>query len=217
MPTKAIHGITVAHFYETYRDKLQLELVTGDDPNSVAQRAALTKQLDETIKTALVARADEDEERMRTVLKDVDSPEGTPELLIMRSKSTFGLSLITLVFRDGVEIYWARQRVLERLLGNPEHLRGARAGRRADRRNRLHEHAVLRRGAAPHREQHHARRTDVRRRLDPAGRHAHDAHHHEHLRCRARAIQRRARRDDDQRRHELTRGIPLVLAARSLT
>ncbi|HTL66108.1 MAG TPA: HPr(Ser) kinase/phosphatase [Lacunisphaera sp.] len=31
MPTKAIHGITVAHFYETYRDKLQLELVTGAD------------------------------------------------------------------------------------------------------------------------------------------------------------------------------------------
>jgi HPr kinase/phosphorylase len=30
MPTKAIHGITVAHFYETYRDKLELELVTGE-------------------------------------------------------------------------------------------------------------------------------------------------------------------------------------------
>ncbi|MSU47082.1 MAG: HPr(Ser) kinase/phosphatase [Lacunisphaera sp.] len=29
MPTKAIHGITVAHFFETYRGKLQLELVTG--------------------------------------------------------------------------------------------------------------------------------------------------------------------------------------------
>src|ERR1700688_1132093 len=29
MPTKAIHGITVAHFFETYREKLQLELVTG--------------------------------------------------------------------------------------------------------------------------------------------------------------------------------------------
>src|SRR5471032_3112515 len=27
---KAIHGITVAHFYETYREKLKLELVTGD-------------------------------------------------------------------------------------------------------------------------------------------------------------------------------------------
>ena len=27
---KAIHGITVAHFYDTYREKLKLELVTGD-------------------------------------------------------------------------------------------------------------------------------------------------------------------------------------------
>jgi len=40
---------------------------------------------------------------------------GTPGLLVMRSKSTFGLSLITLIFRDGVEMYWARQRVLERI------------------------------------------------------------------------------------------------------
>ena len=30
MPTKAIHGITVAHFYETYREKLQLDLLTGE-------------------------------------------------------------------------------------------------------------------------------------------------------------------------------------------
>jgi HPr kinase/phosphorylase len=27
---KAIHGITVAHFFETYRDKLKMELVTGE-------------------------------------------------------------------------------------------------------------------------------------------------------------------------------------------
>ncbi|CAN2535897.1 Cobalt-zinc-cadmium+resistance+protein+CzcA [Methylocapsa aurea] len=40
---------------------------------------------------------------------------GTPGLLMMRSKSTFGLSLITLVFRDGVDDYWARQRISERL------------------------------------------------------------------------------------------------------
>src|SRR5262245_16169360 len=40
---------------------------------------------------------------------------GTPGLLVMRSKSTFGLSLITLIFRDGVEGYWARQRVIERM------------------------------------------------------------------------------------------------------
>ncbi len=40
---------------------------------------------------------------------------GTPGLLIMRSRSTFGLSLITLIFRDGIEDYWARQRILERI------------------------------------------------------------------------------------------------------
>lgn len=28
---KAIHGITVAHFYETYREKLKMELITGAD------------------------------------------------------------------------------------------------------------------------------------------------------------------------------------------
>ncbi len=40
---------------------------------------------------------------------------GTPGLFVMRSKSTFGLSLIVLVFRDGSEDYWSRQRILERI------------------------------------------------------------------------------------------------------
>ncbi len=40
---------------------------------------------------------------------------GTPGLLLMRSSSTFGLSLITVLFRDGHEDYWARQRLLERI------------------------------------------------------------------------------------------------------
>ena len=42
---------------------------------------------------------------------------GTPGLFVMRSKSTFGLSLITLVFRDGSEDYWSRQRIQERIQG----------------------------------------------------------------------------------------------------
>ncbi|HWU87196.1 MAG TPA: CusA/CzcA family heavy metal efflux RND transporter [Kofleriaceae bacterium] len=42
---------------------------------------------------------------------------GIPGLHVMRSKSTFGLSLITLVFVDGVEDYWARQRITERISG----------------------------------------------------------------------------------------------------
>src|SRR3974377_256651 len=40
---------------------------------------------------------------------------GTPGLLFMRSKSTFGLSLITLVFREGIENYWSRLRINERI------------------------------------------------------------------------------------------------------
>ncbi len=40
---------------------------------------------------------------------------GTPGLASMRSSSTFGLSLITLVFRDGAEDYWSRQRIMDRL------------------------------------------------------------------------------------------------------
>jgi len=42
---------------------------------------------------------------------------GTPGMHVMRSKSTFGLSLITVVFQDGVEDYWSRQRLQERING----------------------------------------------------------------------------------------------------
>ena len=40
---------------------------------------------------------------------------GTPGLQVMRSRTTFALSLITLVFRDGTDDYWARQRINERI------------------------------------------------------------------------------------------------------
>lgn len=40
---------------------------------------------------------------------------GLPGLNVMRSKNTFGLSTVVLVFDDGVDDYWARQRVQERL------------------------------------------------------------------------------------------------------
>ena len=41
---------------------------------------------------------------------------GLPGLKVMRSKNTFGLSTVILVFEDGVDDYWARQRVQERLV-----------------------------------------------------------------------------------------------------
>lgn len=40
---------------------------------------------------------------------------GLPGMHVMRSKSTFGLSIITIVFKDGVDDYWARMRIQERL------------------------------------------------------------------------------------------------------
>jgi cobalt-zinc-cadmium resistance protein CzcA len=39
----------------------------------------------------------------------------TQNLVSMRSSSTFGLSLITMVFKDGADDYWVRQRIQERL------------------------------------------------------------------------------------------------------
>jgi cobalt-zinc-cadmium resistance protein CzcA len=42
---------------------------------------------------------------------------GTPGLVSMRSISTFALSQINLLFRDGAEDYWERQRVSERIAG----------------------------------------------------------------------------------------------------
>src|SRR6202044_897851 len=38
---------------------------------------------------------------------------GTPGMILMRSQSTFGLSLITGLFRDGYDDYWVRQRLNE--------------------------------------------------------------------------------------------------------
>jgi len=40
---------------------------------------------------------------------------GTPQVLVQRSITSFGLSQVILTFEDGVDIYWARQQVAERL------------------------------------------------------------------------------------------------------
>ena len=42
---------------------------------------------------------------------------GLSNLVTMRSKNSFGISTVILVFDDGVDDYWARQRVTERLVG----------------------------------------------------------------------------------------------------
>jgi cobalt-zinc-cadmium resistance protein CzcA len=57
--------------------------------------------------------AEEVEQQITTPLERALA--GTPGLESMRSSSTFGLSIIPIVFRDGVEDYWARQRVMDNI------------------------------------------------------------------------------------------------------
>ena len=47
---------------------------------------------------------------------------GLPDLTELRSLSKFGLSIVTVVFDDNVEVYFARQLVLERLIEAKERL-----------------------------------------------------------------------------------------------
>jgi len=66
------------------------------------------------VTTQLPGLAAEEVEQLITVPLEREI-NGTPGLLLMRSTSTFGLSLITVLFRDGYEDYWVRQRLLERI------------------------------------------------------------------------------------------------------
>src|SRR5512136_2695403 len=43
------------------------------------------------------------------------SMRGLPGLVLMRSVTKYGISVVTLVFRDDVDVYFARQMVFERL------------------------------------------------------------------------------------------------------
>jgi heavy metal efflux system protein len=55
-----------------------------------------------------------DVERLITVPIE-QATRNIPGMIEQRSFSRFGLSLVTLVFKDGMDIYWARQQVSERL------------------------------------------------------------------------------------------------------
>nr|WP_306429354.1 efflux RND transporter permease subunit [Sphingobacterium sp. E70] len=56
----------------------------------------------------------EDVERLITFPVEL-AVSNIPEIKESRSMSRFGLSLITIVFEDGTDVYWARQQVSERL------------------------------------------------------------------------------------------------------
>jgi len=67
------------------------------------------------VTTQIPGLAAEEVEQLITVPLEREI-NGTPGLLLMRSSSTFGLSLITVLFRDGYEDYWVRQRLTERII-----------------------------------------------------------------------------------------------------
>ena len=66
------------------------------------------------VATVAIGRSPEEIERLVTVPVEI-AMTGLPGLVEMRSLNKSGLSLITLVFTDKTDVYFARQRVMERL------------------------------------------------------------------------------------------------------
>lgn len=72
--------------------------------------------------TTFPGRAAEEVEQQVTV--PIERAMGNvPRALVIRSRTIFGLSVVQIMFEDGVEIYWARQRVQEKLMATdlPDH------------------------------------------------------------------------------------------------
>ena len=67
-----------------------------------------------TVITPFIGRAPEEVERQVTVPIEL-AMGSVPRLAVIRSRTIFGLSVVQLIFEEGVENYFARQRVQERL------------------------------------------------------------------------------------------------------
>lgn len=66
--------------------------------------------------TTFPGRAPEEVERQVTIPIEI-AMRNVPRVDVIRSRTIFGLSVVQLVFEEGVESYWARQRVQEKLTG----------------------------------------------------------------------------------------------------
>ena len=75
--------------------------------------------------TTYPGRAPEEVERQVTVPVEIQM-RNVPKVEIIRSRTIFGLSVVQMIFEEGVEGYWARQRVQEKL-GNIDFPDGASA------------------------------------------------------------------------------------------
>jgi len=75
--------------------------------------------------TTYPGRAPEEVERQVTVPVEIEM-RNVPKVVTIRSRTIFGLSVVQMIFEEGVEGYWARQRVQEKL-GNIDFPVGASA------------------------------------------------------------------------------------------
>src|SRR5207248_6938576 len=66
--------------------------------------------------TTYPGRAPEEVERQVTVPIEI-AMRTVPKVRVIRSRTIFGLSVVQMIFEEGTEGYWARQRVLEKLAG----------------------------------------------------------------------------------------------------
>jgi cobalt-zinc-cadmium resistance protein CzcA len=66
--------------------------------------------------TTYPGRAPEEVERQVTIPVEI-AMRNVPKVETIRSRTIFGLSVVQLIFAEGVENYWARQRVQEKLTG----------------------------------------------------------------------------------------------------
>ncbi|MBY0230258.1 MAG: CusA/CzcA family heavy metal efflux RND transporter [Gemmataceae bacterium] len=66
--------------------------------------------------TTFPGRAPEDVERQVTIPLE-QAMRNVPKVDVIRSRTIFGLSVVQMVFEEGTEGYWARQRVQEKLAG----------------------------------------------------------------------------------------------------
>ena len=73
------------------------------------------------INTAVPALAPEEVEKLVTFLIESEMA-GLPDMVELRSLSKFGLSQVTMIFKDGVDLYRTRQLVTERLQGMVDEL-----------------------------------------------------------------------------------------------
>jgi cobalt-zinc-cadmium resistance protein CzcA len=68
--------------------------------------------------TTYPGRAPEDVERQVTIPIEI-AMRNVPKVEVIRSRTIFGLSIVQVMFEEGTENYWARQRVQEKLNGIP--------------------------------------------------------------------------------------------------